>query len=43
MEDFINDLLASFTLPNIEEVEDEELLNCAEISEDLEYLAEFWI
>ncbi len=40
MEDFINELLDSFTLPNIETGSCENLLDCAEISEDLQFFAE---
>jgi len=39
MEDF-NELLDSFTLPNIEAVSCEDMLDCTEISEDLQFLAE---
>jgi hypothetical protein len=40
MEDFINELLDSFTLPNIETVSCENMLDCTEISEDLQFFAE---
>lgn len=40
MEDFINELLESFTLPSIETVKCENMLDCTEISEDLQFLAE---
>lgn len=40
MEDFISELLDSFTLPNIETGGCENLLNCTEISEDLQFFAE---
>lgn len=40
MEDFISELLDSFTLPNIEMDNCENLLNCTEISEDLQFFAE---
>ena len=40
MNEFINELLDSFTLPNIETGNCENQLNCTEISEDLEFLAE---
>ena len=40
MEDFINELLESFTLPNIETGNCENQLNCTEISEDLQFFAE---
>lgn len=40
MEDFISELLESFTLPNIETGSCENLLDCTEISEDLRFFAE---
>ena len=40
MEDFINELLESFTLPAIEAGSCENQLNCNEISEDLQFFAE---
>ncbi len=40
MGDFIDELLDSFTLPNIEAVSCENMLDCTEISEDLQFLAE---
>jgi len=40
MEDFINELLDSFTLPSIETSSCENLLDCTEISEDLQFFAE---
>lgn len=40
MEDFISELLDSFTLPNIETGNCENQLNCTEISEDLQFFAE---
>lgn len=40
MEDFIDELLNSFTLPNIEEEICENMLDCTEISEDLQFFAE---
>jgi hypothetical protein len=39
MEDFINELLDSFTLPSVEAVNCENI-DCTEISEDLQFLAE---
>jgi len=39
MEDFINELLDSFTLPNIE-TDSCENMDCTEISEDLQFFAE---
>lgn len=40
MEEFIDELLDSFTLPNIEAVSCENMLDCTEISEDLQFFAE---
>ncbi len=40
MEDFIDELLEAFTLPNIETDSCETQLNCTEISEDLQFFAE---
>jgi hypothetical protein len=40
METFIDELLDSFTLPNIETVSCENMLNCTEISENLQFFAE---
>ena len=40
MEDFINELLDTFTLPNMETDSCENLLDCTEISEDLQFFAE---
>ena len=40
MEDFISELLDSFTLPNIETGSCENWLDCTEISEDLQFFAE---
>ena len=40
MEDFINELLEAFTLPNIETDSCENMLDCTEINEDLQFFAE---
>lgn len=40
MDEFINELLDSFTFPNIELDNCENLLDCTEISEDLRFFAE---
>ena len=40
MEDFIDELLNSFTLPDVEAGSCENMLDCTEISEDLQFFAE---
>jgi hypothetical protein len=40
MKDFIDELLDTFTLPSIETGSCENMLDCTEISEDLQFFAE---
>jgi hypothetical protein len=40
MEEFIDELLDSFTLPDVEAGSCENMLDCTEINEDLQFFAE---